>query len=319
MRVALIGPGKIGIEYFKVLKALDVKDLTVVGRGAASSRFFFEATGQQPILDDDRLSKLMETRPEAAIVAVSVENLCVSVSQLLRQGVTRILLEKPAGVDIQEITQVTNLAKEFGAEIFVAYNRRHYSSIIELRRLIEEDGGVLSFHFDFTEWPHMILPEFTNPRVLDNWLLANSSHVIDLAFHLCGKPKSWECRTSGSLPWHKRGSVFAGSGVTHAGSLFSYHSNWESPGRWGIEICTARRKYFLRPLEKLQAQKHGSVAIEPVELDDRLDLSFKPGLFKQTESFLSRTNTESMIRIEEHLRRVTEVYFRIIEGTHSNP
>ncbi len=36
---------------------------------------------------------------------------------------------------------MTNLAKEFGAEIFVAYNRRHYSSIIELRRLIEEDGG----------------------------------------------------------------------------------------------------------------------------------------------------------------------------------
>ncbi|WP_232055078.1 hypothetical protein [Vibrio taketomensis] len=40
-------------------------------------------------------------------------------------------------------------------------------------------------------------------------------------------------------------------------------------------------------MEKLQIQKLGSVAVEFVEIDDSLDNEYKPGLYKQTEAFLS--------------------------------
>jgi predicted dehydrogenase len=315
MKIALIGPGKIGIDYYKVLRALDVSDITVIGRGSKSAEAFFQATGKAPLLDEDSYSELIASRPDAAIVAVPVECLAETVTKLIQSGVSSILLEKPAGINIEEISQVSRMAEEFGTRIYVGYNRRFYASVNELRRLITEDGGVLSFHFDFTEWPHTIVPYFKHPGVLSNWLLANSSHVIDLAFYIGGEPQKWTQAVAGSLAWHDRAAIFVGSGATRTGALFTYNANWMSPGRWGLEVSTANRKYFLRPLEKLQAQRHGSVQIEAIELNESLDLSFKPGLFLQTKAFLSKTHHESMIDIHQHYHRVREIYSRIVEPT----
>ena len=39
-------------------------------------------------------------------------------------------------------------------------------------------------------------------------------------------------------------------------------------------------------MEKLQVQELGSVAVNPVALDDHLDIDFKPGLYLQTKAFL---------------------------------
>ena len=50
--------------------------------------------------------------------------------------------------------------------------------------MIAEDGGVTSFHFEFTEWSHQIQHLQKAPGVMDHWVLGNSSHVLDLAFHL---------------------------------------------------------------------------------------------------------------------------------------
>jgi len=44
MKVWLVGAGPMGEEYFKVLAALEA-DLTVIGRGAASTHRFEAATG----------------------------------------------------------------------------------------------------------------------------------------------------------------------------------------------------------------------------------------------------------------------------------
>ena len=40
-------------------------------------------------------------------------------------------------------------------------------------------------------------------------------------------------------------------------------------------------------MEKLQFTTLGSVNLETVELKDRLDEDFKPGLFRQTQAFLN--------------------------------
>ncbi len=118
------------------------------------------------------------------------------------------------------------------------------------------------------------------------WFVANSTHVVDLAFYLGGTPKSIECFTSGGLNWHPSASVFSGAGTTDTGALFSYHANWAAPGRWGVEVLTAKHRLILRPLEELQVQNLGSIEIEKVELDDKLDKQYKPGLYRETKSFL---------------------------------
>ena len=134
----------------------------------------------------------------------------------------------------------------------------------------------------------------------ENWFLANSSHVVDLAFYLGGKPKEISTYTAGGLAWHPSASIFAGAGVSENGALFSYQANWESAGRWSVEILTKEHRLILRPLEKLQVQKRGSVKVDFVEgIDYTLDEKYKPGLYLQTKKFITG-NIQQVMNISEH-------------------
>ena len=62
--------------------------------------------------------------------------------------------------------------------------------MIKAQEHIKRDGGVKSFNFDFTEWTNKVGKLVTNKKVLKNWFLLNSTHVVDLAFYLGGVPKN---------------------------------------------------------------------------------------------------------------------------------
>lgn len=284
----LIGAGPMAMEYAKVLNDLDVQ-YQIVGRGKESAEEFFEKTGVKPVTGG--LEKYLEQEPDRcshAIVAVGVEGLAQTTIDLLNYGIKNILVEKPAGLNKEEIEKVATLTKEKNAEVYVAYNRRFYASVIKAKEIIEQDGGVTSFNFEFTEWAHTIEPLQKAPGVKENWFLGNSSHVVDLAFYLGGKPKEISTYTSGGLSWHPSASIFAGAGISENGALFSYQANWESAGRWSVEMLTKEHRLILRPLEKLQIQKRGSIKIDFVEgIDYSLDENYKPGLYLETVDFLN--------------------------------
>ena len=77
-------------------------------------------------------------------------------------------------------------------------------------------------------------------------------------------------------------------------ALFSYHANWEAPGRWSVEILTPKHRLYFKPMETLQIQEIGSVAVNPVQIDDTLDKEFKPGLYLQVKSFLDGKQKNSV-------------------------
>jgi hypothetical protein len=152
--------------------------------------------------------------------------------------------------------------------------------------MIESDGGLRAVYFEFTEWAHVIAPLKKAEGVKENWFLANSTHVADLAFHFAGLPKNWKTYTAGGTNWHPAASRFVGSGITENGIFFNYGADWEAPGRWGVELLTANRRLILRPMEQLRVQVKGSVAIEEVQPSDKLDIEFKPGLYEQVRSWV---------------------------------
>ena len=108
---------------------------------------------------------------------------------MLKSEFKNILIEKPACFNKKEIKTLANLSKKNSASLYVAYNRRHYASIEKVLEIIKEDGGVLSFNFEFTEWSHVIRDLPHQQQLKDIWLLLNSTHVIDLAFFVGGYPK----------------------------------------------------------------------------------------------------------------------------------
>jgi predicted dehydrogenase len=287
MNLWLIGAGAIAKDYAKVLQNL-AQDFKVIGRSSPSARHFELATGQAVMPNGVSQALMVLDAPEQAIVAVGVEQLSAVVMELIQAGTRRILLEKPGGLNTAQIGEISTYATKHGAEVLIAYNRRFYASTTLARQLINQDGGATSCIFEFTEWSHVIEPLEKPQGVKNAWFLANSTHVVDLAFHLCGFPKELQAMQGGTLDWHPSSARFCGSGITQHGTLFSYHADWEAPGRWGVEVLTRKRRLILRPMEQLQIVSLGSVTVESLEIDDRRDKEFKPGLHGQVKSFLAR-------------------------------
>lgn len=286
-KVLLVGASQIALDYFKVLQALDC-DITVVTRGQARADDFAAKTGVTPITGG--VEKFLATHNiadfSAVLVAVGVEQLVAVGGQLISAGAKNILLEKPGGLDAEQIASLAVRAVQAQARVLVAYNRRFFASVLKAQEIIAADGGVKSFVFEFTEWPHVIEKVDRNPQVKASWLLANSTHVIDMAFFLGGFPKQIKCYAAGHLSWHAK-SIFYGAGVADGGALFSYQANWQAPGRWAVEIMTDQHRLIFKPLEELQIQEKGTVAVNKVEIDNNLDINFKPGLYRELQAFLS--------------------------------
>ena len=311
-KVVLFGAGKMGVEYSKVLQHLGV-DYSVIGRSATGVERFNSLTGLRAVPNGfPGWKKHCEPDAEFAIVAVNVEELSKTAIDLMNFGVRKILLEKPAGLNPEEIKLVRDKAKETGTKIIIAYNRRFYASILKAQKIIKEDGGVKSFNFEFTEWVHLI-PEDIKEDVKKNWFLANSTHVVDMAFLLGGVPKEFKSFTSGGCHWHPAATVFSGAGISENGALFSYQANWFAPGRWGVEVITDHYRLIFRPLEKLQVQRNRSVAIDFIEIDDLLDRDFQPGLFKQTEFFLNDVDHPNFLTIDKHYENVVNYYQKMVK------
>lgn len=311
-RVLLIGTGPMAVEYAKVLQGQGV-NFQVIGRGITSADAFFNATGKKPITGglQNFLENVESTNNTFAIIATGTEVLVDCLRMLIKKSITNILIEKPAAVSVDELNSKKDIFLPFSDSIFVAYNRRFYASVLEAEKLIEEDGGLQAMNFEFTEWTHKIDPAKKVKAVLNNWFFANSTHVVDLAFFLAGKPVNWSTYTkSGTLDWHDK-TIFSGAGITDKAVVFSYLSHWESAGRWGIELLTRKNKIYLKPLEGILVQPKGTITPQDHVFDNSFDQEYKPGLYKQVEAFLNGDSSR-FITIGQQLDMGLEVYSKML-------
>jgi predicted dehydrogenase len=312
-KVFLIGTGQMALDYFAVLKDQNFT-ATVIGRGEESAIKFESKTGVKPFTGgfDEYINKNGLPENAYVIIATGTEILMPALLLAVKAGAHKILIEKPAAISIQELIENEEKLKSYSENIFVAYNRRFYASVIEVKKMIEEDGGLQTIHFEFTEWAHIIGPLAKAPGVKENWFFANSTHVVDLAFYLAGKPTQWQAYSkAGTLEWHSK-VKFTGAGITENGVLFSYLSNWESAGRWAVELLTEKRRIYLKPIESISVQEKGTVAILEYNFDNALDLEFKPGLYRQIDAFI-KGNYLCLLSLEKHIKAAKEVYINILK------
>jgi predicted dehydrogenase len=296
----LIGSGKHAQEYAKVLTALGV-NFKVIGRGSKSADIFKAETGIN--VETGGIDKYLDSKniPNHAIISTAIEDLLSVCQSLINFGVKNILIEKPGSLTSRGIKNLVELSKFNEVKVWVGYNRRFYLATQSARTIIQEDGGVESFHFEFTEWPDVVLKNIISKRILSKWVISNSSHVIDLAFHLAGYPIKISSYCAKSLEWHPSSKVFAGSGITNTEALFSYHANWGAPGRWSLELATNTHRLIFRPLENLKIMNKNSLEIFTYQTIGNEDEKFKPGLYRQTQAFLFG-KTELMCSIQDQYR-----------------
>jgi predicted dehydrogenase len=308
-KVWLVGAGPMGEAHSAVMVELGM-DFTIVGQGRQRAEALalqcdrpWECGGIAAAADKIGF-------PDVAVVALPVDRLASAALELVRGGTRRILLEKPGGLDLAELSELDRSASAVGAEIFIAYNRRFMASTAEVRRRLSRSGSASSMIFEFTEIGARI-PVTTPASIKARWALANSSHVIDLAFHLCGEPRSIETDHGGAreLDWHPSASYFRGFGTTTAGTAFSYHADWRGPGRWALEVVLPAERLILRPLETLQSVKAGRFEPDLEVLDTEVDRTFKPGLLGQMAAFMD--DRVGLLSLSDHVIRLRSYAMRM--------
>jgi len=298
VRVILVGTGSMAKEYVKVLRLLNIEPI-VVGRGQVSADNFEYETGIRPFTGG--IEKYLAgcekfSENDYAIVAVNIIELHRTASKLIQHGIKHLLLEKPGVFSEKEAGSLSN-----GTEVYIAYNRRFYPSTYAAKKIIDEDGGITSFRAEFTEWRQVVEKTSHPDPVKQKWFLANSSHVMDLAFYLAGKPVNMVSYKQGGFEWHNAGSRYAGAGITDKGIIFSYSANWDSAGSWDLEINTVKRRLIMKPMETLKYQNKGSIEIKDVELKEDYYKGLKAGLFGEVKAFLGIGDKEILCTLGEQV------------------
>jgi len=286
-KILLIGAGNISEHYIKVLKALPVA-FDVVTRGPERALELEAKTGV-PVMHGGVQIYLEQCTqlPDIAIVATGIDQLCAVSTSLLEGGISQLLIEKPGSIHLEELQKLETLRISKGADIFIAFNRRFYWSVEQGLQLIQKDGGAQLFNFEFTEWSHQLENKVKAPGIMENWFISNSIHPVDMAFFMGGFPSEIFTFTKGTSHWHPSAMQFSGAGTSEKGLPFSYFADWESAGRWSVEITTSKRKLIYRPLEQLHVQKRGSLQVEPIPCpEDEPDLTYKQGFYRMIRTLL---------------------------------
>lgn len=294
-RLLLVGPGSMGLEYLKVIDRLAVPRKRLMLAGRSKSRVASCAAKHDiPIFAYGGIEGLHSLPvPSHAIICVPHEQLAETAKAVLDAGCRKILLEKPGALDSAQMRLLAGQVRKANAELFIACNRRFLPSVDLARKLVEKDGGILTAHCDFTEMLARIykdpVAQTWSPNSWSRLGIANSIHVLDLAFHFAGPLVDSACWQADRLDWHPSGARFVCAGRTEKGALFTGTAAWNGAGNWGLELVTRKRRLILRPLETLHEQKTGSIDHTLLALPAEPS-GLKPGLFGQVKAFLKGQN-----------------------------
>jgi hypothetical protein len=307
--LVLFGSGPMAIEYSKVLDSLGINYI-VKGRGPSSAASFFQVVGREPQF---ALPVEVCTAKNPAIIAVGEAELAKVCLEAIELGFRKILIEKPGGINPDSVRHLERAARNCGAQVFVAFNRRFFQSAKQAAELVAQDGGATSLTFDFSERSRLIASLTKAPGVKENWLFQNSCHVIDLAIFLSGGFRELTSVVDGGLTWHPSGSQFAGFGKTIQGATFAYSADWDAPGAWSIRIKTPERIIELSPLEICKATNRDGDTVFFNEPPTQA-LELKPGLMPMIREFLSESPREILMSLDS-LVDTLWVYEKISSGT----
>lgn len=306
LRCLVIGVGKMGLAHLQVLAAL--KPAALAGWAPSDKRRASVEGVGAAFLTGNLEHALKAFGATHVIIASPVETLASIALEVMSAGVRHILLEKPAALTLTEGRQLMVEAELRHATIYVGYNRRFYSSFRTALSMMQAQGEhVESVLFEFNEVVAGAGPAGHVQAVRERWLLANSLHVIDAALFPIGQPDFEQSNflRSGTLSWHSSGQIFAGSGKSETGVPYAYHANWGAPGRWGVEWMTPSTRYVFRPMEKLSIIRQGRFELEAVNLDDKADVSFKPGVYHQNKAFLEDNSKAGLVPLAKALNLIS--------------
>ena len=293
--IILIGTGPMAKEYAIAFKKMNISNVTVISKVEQETTDFSNSFNFEVLHGGYKKHLPTLKKSDLVVIVTPIPQLLDAAKIAIDSGQTKILIEKPGSLYPNELL---SFSKQLTTQtVRIGYNRLLYPSFHKLKSIIKEET-ITSCHFDFTDWTHTIDFEKYPTDVYSRWGISNSLHLISMAMELIGMPKILTSHHNGSLDWHHSGSVFTGSGISDKNIPFSYNADWESAGRWGIELKTNKNSYRLIPLEGLFVCHKKSVDWEEIPLNISYS-DVKPGLAEEISAMLTDDKDFGLITLEK--------------------
>lgn len=289
-RVALVGSGYMAEQY--LLAAMSLQEIEVVG---IASRNLLTA---QKLADDFHI-KFVSNCTQELISNLMPDVILVCVSELSTEEVLSslfqfqipIVAEKPVGLSLEQALRIEARASEAGCPVYVALNRRMYSSTKQVMDAVESSIGNRFVRIIDQENQITARNSGQPDLVVSKWMFANSIHLIDYIRFVCRGEVTAISRKTHSLS--ADGWVMVSQIEFSSGDQALYTCFWNTPARWSVDISIGDRLWQLAPLETARVFTLNSLT--PTEfLIDAKDLSAKPGVIgvlEETLNFLNGLST----------------------------
>jgi predicted dehydrogenase len=278
-KVAIVGAGYMAREHIRAFQ--DVTAVQIMGICSRTRARAEEMAAQFYIPSIcDSVSELYDIT-QADLVVVTVPELEMNaVSRACFEYPWTVLLEKPAGFNLSDAEDIELAAHKKNSRVFVALNRRHYSSTQTVLSDLKELSGQRFIRVQDQEDQIRALQAGQPKTVVDNWMYANSIHVIDY-FLILGRGTISSVEPI--IPWNPDEPRYVVAKVSFAsGDVGLYEGIWNGPGPWAVSVNTPAKRWEMRPLERAAFQMAGQRKMESVE-SHFWDTQFKPGLRLQAE------------------------------------
>lgn len=288
-KVAIVGAGYMAREHIRAFQ--DVPDVQIVGIHSRTRQRAEEMAVQFGINNVCDSVFELYNMTQADMVVVTVPELAMNgVSRTCFEYPWIVLLEKPAGYNLSDAREIEAAANAGKRRVFVALNRRQYSSTQTVLRDLKDLPFPRLIRVQDQQDQIQALQTGQPKAVVDNWMYANSIHLIDY-FLMLGRGKI--CGVEPVIPWNPDDPRYVVAKISFdSGDIGLYEGIWNGPGPWAVSINTSAKLWQIRPLEQAAFQIAGQRKLEVIEAHP-WDIQFKPGLRLQAEKAVAASRGEA--------------------------
>lgn len=306
-RVAFVGAGPVGLAHLKAFRNIGVEVVGLCTKGVDTGTALAIEHGF-PLYAESITELYERTHADAVVAALPIAEMLHAYRELFALPWAS-LTEKPMGVDAGEAREIAAMAKAAHHRGFVGFNRRHFQATREAFALVSSisEPRVVTV-FDQQDRDQALRVGHP-PAVAENFMYANSIHLVDYFSMFCRGTVS-EVRQV--RPWTaERGCTVEVELVFDSGDRGRYVAVWEQKGPWAVEVVSGDLTAVMRPLEKLAVTRAGQEATPTI--DYAVDEQFKPGFVVQAEAFIRALDGTSGCPTIDDALATTELVSRIYQ------
>ena len=308
--IVIAGSGYMAEEYLKAISFLpNLNVVAIASRNLITAKSLAEKYSIGYIAVDVN-DAAMKTNAVCLIVCVSE----LSTEDVINSAIDfpwTILIEKPLGINHNQALRIIERCGDRN-DVYVALNRRFYGATREMLNEISRTTGKRYIVLTDQENQIAALNAGQPALVVDNWMYANSIHIIDY-INIFARGDLVQLAKN-RIQLDDYAYVISADLEFDSGDHVKYLAYWNTSAKWSVEINVGEQQWQAQPLEKARKLVLGSRESLDFPIDEG-DIRAKPGLISMLSALEEQLSGEEsqLVSIKDGIQTM-----KLIERIYAN-